>query len=106
MLLLGLPFSSVQLVSDANRSFDTSATYSVRAIIQQTYTTVTHSRNGTHTHYHVRLAPGTETSISLPSRIEVSQRVFRAAYLGGNLVVDMRGGAFGLPWVESIHAEP
>lgn len=102
VLLLGLPFSATTMVSDANISLDHSPAVALRARVQATYTTISRSRHGSHTHYHVRLAP---ENTSLPSQMEVSPRTYARAHPGGKLVVTMHAGALGVPWVQEIHPE-
>lgn len=102
VLTLGLPVSMTTLVSDLNISLDHSPAVALRARVQATYTTISRSRHGSHTHYHVRLAP---ENASLPRQVEVSSRTYALTHQGGNLVVTMHAGALGAPWVQEIHPE-
>jgi hypothetical protein len=102
VLTLGLPFSMTTLVSDLNISLDRSPAVVLRARVQATYTTISRSRHGSHTHYHVRLAP---QNASLPRQVEVSSGTYVRAHQGGNLIVTMHAGALGVPWVQEIHPE-
>ncbi len=106
VLILGLPFSSVELVSDANIGLDRSTPVVVQAGVGGTYTTITHGRHGSHTHYHVRLLPTRDPVNPLPATIEVSSGVYRRAHKGGQLAVTMHAGALGVPWVQEVTPRP
>jgi len=107
VLLFGVPFSSIVLVSDANISLDRSAPVVHRATVRETYTTITHGKGGSvHIHYYVRLDPGKDPANPLPTALEVTRSVYSDAHQGRPLAVTMRAGALGFPWVQEIRAEP
>jgi hypothetical protein len=104
LLLLGLPFTGIQVFADLNRGLDTSEVNldaTVAGCQTRVSTSYRRGRKRTSTSYHVRLS-GTEGNIALPQEIRVSQEVCRAAKAGSQAVITLGQGAFGKPWYRRI----
>jgi hypothetical protein len=103
-LLIGVPFSSIHMVSDANIVFDRSPPTIVSQRVDDKYTRITRHKSSTRTYYHLRISGATPAGLSIPSDIEVESAVYAQASKGSRLEIVMRSGAAGMPWVETVRA--
>lgn len=101
VLLIGVPLSSIQMVSDANIALDRSTPAIIEQRVADRYTRVTTGKRR-RTHYHLRLSGAAPAGMEIPTDIEVSLSVYGRASKGGPITIRMRGGALGLPWVEEV----
>ena len=100
-----LPVFAVFAVSDLNIQLDRSMPTVRVAHVQQVYTTLSHSRSGTHTHYHVALSSRDAAEQVLPLSFEVPHAVYADVRLTHEIAVAMRAGALGVPWVQDVRAD-
>ena len=101
-LLVGVPLSSIVLVSDLNIALDRSKPVILQPVVQEKYIRITHIKSRDHTHYHVQLKLTEAERGRLPEEIEVASGIYSGVQKGGHLAVTLRHGALGLPWVEDI----
>lgn len=105
VLALGLPLTGVELTSDANQYFDTSPVETLRPTIANKFEKVTRKKRGrTSTTYHVQLDTRTDTQarVLLPHTMRVDRSTYASAQPGKPFHVDIRRGALGFLWVESV----
>ncbi|HUR58914.1 MAG TPA: hypothetical protein VM029_14470 [Opitutaceae bacterium] len=102
-LLIGVPLSSIQMLSDSNIALDRSAPVVVEQMVADKYTRVTVSSKGRRrTHYHLRFSGAVTDPFRIPADIEVAVSVYQRASKGHPLFIQMRQGAAGIPWVEDM----
>jgi hypothetical protein len=103
VLLIGVPLSSIQMLSDANIALDRSAPTIVEQRVADKYTRITRGRRGrTRTHYHLRLSGGSRAAVYVPGDIEVSGAIYQRTGVGGRINIVVRAGAARIPWVEDV----
>lgn len=103
LLALGVPFSAVELVSDANIILDRSEPMIVERTVERTYTTTSRRRRGrTRTHYHVQFAPAPADPHGIPRSVQVRASLHRLAAPGVPVEFVLREGALGFTWVETL----
>lgn len=101
---LGIPFSSIAIFSDLNTTLDLAPAEVLSLSVQQAYTS-THTRKGRqYTKYHLQLSAPANGRIPAPGAIEVPADLYVAARAQGGVVLTLRRGALGLPWIESLRA--
>lgn len=106
VLAIGVPFSSIMLVSDANIYFDNSPGIAIKSEIGSRYTTTTRSRRSTRTVYHMRLNSVERARYPIPAELEVAQWLYEGSREGQYLAITFRKGALGIPWVERLAVSP
>ena len=104
VLLVGLPLFSTGAISDINVGLDDSSATRLEQTVIGNYTTISHEKHGTRTHYHLMLKT-TARGRSLPDELEVPYWIFQRSPRGAQLIVLLHEGALGLPWVEDIYPE-
>lgn len=103
VLTIGVPLSSIEMVSDANILLDHSAAQEISVMVDSKYTTTSRGRRGRRTtHYHLRLNPAVDAAVKIPNEFTVSSAVYSQAARGSHLTIAVREGAFHFPWVEQI----
>ncbi len=103
LLLLGVPLSSIQAVSDVNIALDRSPAEMVEAGVESKHTRITRGRRGRRqTHYHLVLQPPAHAPTRVPRDIEVASAIYHRATPGGRLEIEFRSGALGIPWVGRV----
>lgn len=103
VLAVGVPLSSIEMVSDLNIALDHSAPAVIQTTVNSKYTTVTYGRRGRRrTHYYFRLEPQRATSLAIPASLKVSASLYASVDENSRIAVTLRQGALHLPWVEGI----
>ena len=105
-LLVGVPLSTVQFVSDVNIHFDHTSPSVLVSRVQEKTTEVRRRRRGTSAHYFFHLAALDRHPEALRGKIEVARPLHQSVDSGGRVAVTMRSGRFSLPWIESIRPAP
>jgi hypothetical protein len=103
LLLVGVPLSTVQAVSDINILADHTPPALVESRVLAKRVEIRRGRRGrTSTHYVLQLQAVTDRPRAVEGRIEVEPALFSAATEGGTVVIVLRAGRLGFPWMESI----
>lgn len=107
ILVLGVPPSAIQMVSDANTRLDRSAPTVLRPVILQRQLHADgDGRGGQVFRYTLRLEPLADAPVPLPAELKVTPDLYDAVRDGRRLAITLRHGALGVPWVENIAAAP
>ena len=106
LLLIGVPLSSIQMVSDLNIHLDRSPAFVVERQLEGKYTTTRRRKGTTTTYYHLRIGPGRPDSLSVPAEIEVGWALYNRFPDRGRIAFVLRPGALKIPWVEDIVPAP
>jgi hypothetical protein len=106
LLGLSFPFIGVQLIADANRSFDVSQGWVARPTIERKYETKHRRRRGSYYRYHLELTHSSASSASLPfelpAKIQVDKDVYDRIAPNGRVELQIGAGMFGFPWLRSV----
>lgn len=108
VLLLGLPITSVQVVSDTNRSFDDSPPTVVETTFSQCEIREHRGRRRKSYSYHLHVnAPVEAPAPALPSTIQISRDLCSAANASSDDVVTIAlgGGRWGIRWYRWIRID-
>lgn len=104
LLLLALPMSGIQIVSDLNRSQDQAKAEMVLVPIKKLHYI---ERRKWPDEYVVYLsAPPRLFGTQVPRRIEVSAQIFRIAAVDKQLLLVVKPGWLGLPWYQRMDVYP
>ncbi len=103
VLLLGVPASSISVLSDLNMSLDSGPTQITRMYIVDRYTQKHRSRRSTSTSYHLIIRRSHNTDA--PSRhLGVSSNVYNSVTKNGEIDIEVSPGYFNHAWYKSIKA--
>jgi hypothetical protein len=103
VLLLALPLSGMQLVSDVNRYFDNTEAQQIEALIGSAYTQSKRGRKKYLISYHLQLqSPPMLFNRQVPENIEVTEDLYNVAANGKLLQLRVKPGFLGLPWYEQM----
>ena len=110
VLLLLLPFSGFQVVSDINRTWDRSQGWVISYRVddlQEVY----HKgrRRGSYHTWHVRisaLTPTTSYPLAIPGSLQIDYGLYRALSQNEQLSINIGEGALGFPWYREMWAGP
>jgi hypothetical protein len=106
LLVVGVPFSSIEAISDANVILDHSPAEQISATVTRKFTTRNNGGRTRHTQYHLGLQAGENSLTALPAEIAVSRALFLSAAKGGRVTISVGPGALNFPWVQEIRASP
>jgi len=104
LLLLALPVSAVQIVSDTNRVLDDAAPMVVSRTYSRCETRAHRSSKSTQYSHHLWLDPVAEGP-RLPATIEITRALCNASTPGGDVTLTIGPGRWGLPWYRRIEIE-
>lgn len=103
VLAVGVPLTSVEIVSDTNIGLDHSAPREVSVPVTGKYTTTTRSRRGgKRTRYHLQLAPVKDRAVTIPTSMQVPYWTYSETGDRGQIAISIREGALGFPWIAEV----
>jgi hypothetical protein len=103
LLTIGVPLSSVEMVSDANIALDQSEAIVMRVTVEGKYTTVTRGRRGRkRTKYYLNIRPPSDAPVPLPQHVQVPSTTYRQVGEHSEVTITLHRGRFNFPWVKSI----
>ncbi|MDX6765672.1 MAG: hypothetical protein SFU85_02670 [Candidatus Methylacidiphilales bacterium] len=104
LLLIGLPWTGAELVSDANIAFDNRPAEIRHARITEKYTRITRGRRGSRkVSYYFRLEFEAEASkVRIPEQMVVGRGLYNEGGEGKAVEIHIRPGRFNFPWMEQI----
>lgn len=103
VLLVGVPLSTVQVLSDININLDRSPPQIITPEVRGKYVHTTHGRHGTSYYYHLSLRPESDGLLREVTDLEVEYPVYRAVQTpNGRVCVLVHPGAAGFAWIEDI----
>lgn len=101
LLLVGVPLSTVQAVSDINIQADNAPPVLVESqVVDKRIKVRRRGRRRTSTHYYLDLRATQPRAVN--GSIEVEASIHTAARQGGKVVITIHEGRLGFPWIESI----
>jgi hypothetical protein len=104
VLAIGVPFSSIEMVADANVGFDHAAPTTLSAPVTSKYTRVTRRKRSQSTYYHVSLGATTPAYEAMANDLEVPYSTYTAVKAGDRIEILLHPGALGIPWIESVRS--
>lgn len=102
LLVIGVPLSTVQAVSDVNIELDPGPPQWVQSHVSDKQIEVRRRRRGTSRHYYLYLQTDGVRAQSIPGKIEVESSIYHASRQGGDITVLLRNGRLGVPWIEAV----
>lgn len=112
-LVLGfsIPVGGIHIVRDINLNADTSIANLVEADVLDTYTVKRRRKRSTTIDYYMRIEPrrvesATESKLTIPSTIEVSNQFYNEIKRGNVVILKIRSGYLDHPWFEDITLKP
>lgn len=102
VLLIGVPFSTVQAVSDINIHLDDTPPTLVHSAVKAKNIEVNRERRRSSTHYYLDLVPTSPGGQALEGTIEVEPSLYHAVAEGKQVTARLRAGRLGFRWIESI----
>ena len=107
VLFLGVPMSTIGLLSDLNIQLDQNKSIVIELLIEDKTTYVTRSSKSTRTHYKLHLQQKTNYRFyQIPTTLEVSHELFDLASQGQYLMVEVSPGRFQFPWYKRMQVRP
>jgi hypothetical protein len=108
MLAFSFPFIGIQLIADANRTFDASQGWVAHPIIDRKYETKHRRGRAWYYRYHLEFARSSTNvdnlPFELPKEIEVEKRVYDSVAVNGHIELQIGAGFFHFPWLRNLRA--